>query len=80
MAMVLTTEIMDALFVRSNNADRVQTRSSVTNDFVLPQVNTVHYGHDSLRFLGCKIWGLIPEEAWHRVEASGVRTLCEPHI
>ena len=56
------TEIMDALFVRSNNADRVQTRSSVTNDFVLPQVNTVHYGHDSLRFLGCKIWGLIPEQ------------------
>ena len=32
------------------------------NDFLLPQVNTVHYGHDSLRYLGCKIWELIPSE------------------
>ena len=32
------------------------------NDFFLPQVNTVHYGHDSLRYLGCKIWELIPSE------------------
>jgi len=29
--------------------------------FFLPQVNTVHYGHDSLRYFGCKIWGLVPD-------------------
>ena len=40
----------------------MQTRLVVRNDFYLPQVNTVHYGHDSLRFLGCKVWGLIPEQ------------------
>ena len=56
----LGTEIMDAVFIRPSNADRIQTRSSVNNDFFLPQVNTVHYGHDSLRYFGCKIWGLVP--------------------
>ena len=31
-------------------------------DFFLPQVNTVHYGHDSIRYFGCKIWDIIPLE------------------
>ena len=57
------TEIMDNLFIRQYNADsRMQTRYIARNDFHLPQVNTVHYGHDSLRFLGCKIWGLVPDQ------------------
>ena len=30
------------------------------SDFVLPKVNTVHYGHDSLRYFGSKVWNMIP--------------------
>ena len=57
------TEIMDRIFVRQNNADsRIQTRSSIRNGFVIPRVKTVHWGHDTLRYLGYKIWGLIPDQ------------------
>ena len=31
-------------------------------DFVLPRINSVHYGEDSLGYFGCKIWNLIPNE------------------
>ena len=31
-------------------------------DFVMPNINTVHFGEDSLRFFGYKIWNLIPPE------------------
>ena len=34
------------------------TRSQ--NEFYLGRVNTVHYGHDSLRYFGPKIWESIP--------------------
>ena len=30
------------------------------NTFLLPKANTVHYGHDSVKYLGCKIWNIIP--------------------
>jgi len=57
------TEIMDTLFEKQNiNNGRMQTRSYLGNGFYLPSVKTVHYGHDSLKFLGCKIWGIIPDE------------------
>ena len=29
------------------------------SDFVLPEVNIVHYGHDSLRYFGSKVWNMI---------------------
>ena len=32
------------------------------NKFLLPKANTVHYGHDSLKYFGCKIWNIIPNE------------------
>ena len=34
----------------------------LTVKFLLPKANTVHYGHDSLKYLGCKIWNIIPNE------------------
>ena len=30
------------------------------SDFVLPKMNTVHYGHDSLRYFGSQVWNMIP--------------------
>ena len=56
------TEIMDGLFEKQNANGRMQTRSFVGNGFYLPRVKTVHYGHDSLKFLGCKIWGIVPDQ------------------
>ena len=37
-----------------------QTRSQ--NDFIRPQVNSVHYGEDSLKYLGARIWEIILSE------------------
>ena len=36
-------------------------RSNATQDFEPQHINSVHMGEDSLRFLGCKLWKLIPE-------------------
>ena len=52
--------LLDNLFTKNTNVNKRDLRSN--NDFFLPQVNTVHYGHDSLRYFGCKIWELIPFE------------------
>ena len=52
--------ILNAIFIKKGNECNRQLRSQ--NDFSLPQVNTVHYGHDSLRYFGCIIWNIIPEE------------------
>ena len=30
------------------------------SDFILPKVNIVHYGHDSLRYFGSKVWNMFP--------------------
>ena len=54
----ISTQIMNEIFQRRDNAHNIRTRSS--NDFMLPQVNTVHYGHDTLRFFGSKIWDILP--------------------
>ena len=59
--------------MRDKNCDRV-LRSH--NDFFLPQVNTVHYGHDSLRYFGCKIWEIIPQE----IELCGTLENFKLHI
>ena len=37
-------------------------RTLRSKDFLLPRANTVHYGHDSLKYFGPKIWGIIPNE------------------
>ena len=31
-------------------------------DFFSPQINTVHYGQDSMKYLGPKIWDIVPED------------------
>ena len=50
---------MNDIFVKSGNAD---SRWTCNNGYLfLPHVNTVHYGHDSLRFFGCKLWDIIPQ-------------------
>ena len=57
----LGSEIMkNIFFLKRDITPRVNTRSMVTNDFYIPQVNTVHYGHDSLRYFGPKIWDIVP--------------------
>ena len=49
------THIMNNIFKMNDIVDRLVTRfSSNSNGFYLPQINTVHYGEDSLRFLGLK--------------------------
>ena len=53
-------EILNDIFIKKDNNCHRVLRSQ--NDFFLPQVNTVHYGHDSLRFFGCRIWNIIPKE------------------
>ena len=37
-------------------------RSKSTQDFESMNIHKVHTGEDSLRFLGCKIWKLIPQK------------------
>ena len=32
------------------------------NDFVIPRVNTVYHGTESITYLGPKIWDIVPEE------------------
>ena len=56
----IAVEIMKDIFVRNGDVKH-NTRGSSRNDFILPRVNTVHYGHDSLRYFGAKLWGILPE-------------------
>ena len=52
-------QLLKDIFVeREYNGPSLRTVS----DFVMPNVNTVHFGEDSLRFFGYKIWNLIPHE------------------
>ena len=52
-------ELLNNIFL-----DRNYNGPSLRNvsDFKMPNINTVHYGEDSLRFFGYKIWELIPIE------------------
>ena len=49
--------ITKEIFMKKGN-NGLDLRSK--NTFLLPKANTVHYGHDSLKYLGCKIWNIIP--------------------
>ena len=51
--------ITKEIFMKKGN-NGLDLRSQ--NTFLLPKANTVHYGHDSLKYLGCKIWNIIPNE------------------
>ena len=42
-----------------NNTNQYNLRENT--DFVVPNVNTVHFGKDSLQYFGSVIWKLIPE-------------------
>ena len=46
-------EIMNEIFMTINTANVRQLRSQT--DFFIPQVNTVHFGYDSLRHFGPKL-------------------------
>ena len=68
------THIMNNIFKMNDIVDRPVTRfSSNSNGFYLPQINTVHYGEDSLRFFGPKIWNLIPNEIKQIPTISGFK-------
>ena len=50
-------QLMNDIFVkRHHNGPALRTKT----DFVKPNVNTEHFGKDSLRYFGSVIWDLIP--------------------
>ena len=53
----LSPELLKDIFI-----DRLYQGPTLRSlsEFVVPQVNTIHYGHDSLRYFGAKIWNMIP--------------------
>ena len=51
--------IMKNIFV-PQNFNKYNLRAQT--DFTLPSVNTVHCGHDSLKYFGCIVWNMIPNE------------------
>ena len=67
------TEIMSKIFKLDNNPNRPATRTFNSNPFCLPSARTVHYGHDSLGYLGYRIWNLIPEKIKQKQSVSGFK-------
>lgn len=52
-------DLLHNIFVeRQYNGPTLRSNS----DFVKPSVHSVHYGTDSLRYFGCSVWNLIPNE------------------
>ena len=53
----LSPELLKDIFI-----DRLYQGPTLRSlsEFVVPQVNTIHYGHDSLHYFGAKIWNMIP--------------------
>ena len=49
-------------------------------EFNLPRVNTVRYGHNSLCYLGEKIWCLVPEQIKSANSVSQFKTMIKPWI
>ena len=61
MALGLQSQII--FFKICDEVDRPNTRFyNNSNGFYIPNINTVHYGEDSLRYFGPKIWNIIPAE------------------
>ena len=55
----IAPDITQDLFIKRENKG-IKLRSQ--NEFILPKANTVHYGHDSLKYFDCKVWNMIPNE------------------
>ena len=54
----LSPQIINALFEKKGiNGKYLRTQG----DYRVPQINTVHFGENSLRYLGPKIWEMVPE-------------------
>ena len=60
----MTTQIMNEVFPR-NHAFNYSIRRHP--EFVSRAVNTVHYGSESLRFLGRKIWEVLPVDLGRKI-------------
>ena len=54
----LAESIFSDLFIRNNSSYNTRLKS----DFVIPQINTVLKGSNSIRYYGPVIWNLIPNE------------------
>ena len=68
------TSITNNIFKMRDEVDRPDTRfSSNSNGFYIPHINTVHYGEDSLRYFGPKIWNLIPAEIKQKATNPGFK-------
>ena len=52
--------ILNDIFLKKSSFNIKELRSQ--NDFLIPRADTVHCGHDSLKYFGPKIWDLIPVE------------------
>lgn len=48
------------IFVAKKNTSYMRTRNC--NDFESMNINKVHTGEDTLRYLGCKVWDILPSE------------------
>ena len=67
----LSPKIMDSIFL-GREASYLRTQT----DFFPPQIRTVHYGEDSLRYFGPKIWNIVPKE----VKGSSTLELFQKNI
>ena len=54
----LSESFFSDLFTRNTNNYNLRT----TSDFLIPQINTVLKGSNSIRYFGPKIWNIIPHE------------------
>ena len=54
----LSESIFSDLFTRNTNNYNLRT----TSDFLIPQINTVLKGSNSIQYFGSKIWNVIPPE------------------
>ena len=52
--------ILNDIFLKKSSFNIKKLRSQ--NDFLIPRADTVHCGHDSLKYFGPIIWDLIPVE------------------
>ena len=61
--------IRNIFTARPTIARNLRTQS----DFPLPQINTVHYGKVSLRYVGSIIWNMIPADIKNITRFKGVK-------
>ena len=64
-------DLMDDIFIKSSEFTVQRTRSQ--NDFMRTRVNTVHYGNDSLKDFGPRVWNILPNEIKSSTHLSDFR-------